>query len=568
MNFDWRTRLILGIVVGTALIAGPLAVAFGRSGRQARLLGKNYSLLSKKEIVDRVADDFVNPKTVLVTSGERKWEIELVGWARISPEKTASNMLFRRLKSGLWKYYMDYQKNRDFELVWQIDNGEFDKRIAKIAEEIDKPYVPSELVLDKKVILKPGEIGLRLEREKIKEILVEQWQKYDFSSTALPVEEIGRIEWDEEVVAAATEIANKLVGKKMVMTLPDDKIEITDKELVSWVGVGEDCQKANIEEYVTSLSGQIVREPQDAVFSFENEKVMEFLPSKPGYRLDDAQLSQKICQTLIQLAESEEKMLGLEPNLAWQEPKIETGEVNDLGIRELIGRGESSFSHSSAIRNLNVEQGARAVNRILVAPGEEFSFVKSLGKVTIDAGFKMAYVIRQGKTVLDVGGGICQVSTTLFRAMLDAGLDISERKNHAYRVSYYEEDSKPGFDATVYIPSPDLRFVNDTGHYVLIQSHYDGIKKKLVYEIYGTWDGREVEIANYRQWGYAPPPPDVWIDDPTLPAGKIIKEETRVPGLKTAFDWIVKKDGQILREKTFSSNFVPWAAVYRRGTGN
>jgi vancomycin resistance protein YoaR len=216
---------------------------------------------------------------------------------------------------------------------------------------------------------------------------------------------------------------------------------------------------------------------------------------------------------------------------------------------------------------MNIEKGAGIVNRILVAPNETFSFVKNLGEVSLEAGFKKAYIIRQGKTELDVGGGICQVSTTLFRAMLNAGVNITERRNHAYRVSYYEEDSKPGFDATVFIPSPDLKFINDTGHYVLIQNIFDLPNRTLTYEIYGTSDGRKSEISNYRQWDSAPPPPDVYIDDPTLPMGKVVQDEKRIPGLKTAFDWTVTdKDGTVIHKKTFQSNFTPWAAVYRRGT--
>ena len=185
----------------------------------------------------------------------------------------------------------------------------------------------------------------------------------------------------------------------------------------------------------------------------------------------------------------------------------------------------------------------------------------------METGFKQAYVIKQGKTELDVGGGVCQVSTTLFRAMLDAGLDITERQEHAYRVSYYEEDSPPGYDATVFIPKPDLKFVNDTGHYVLIQNIIDMKNKKLTYEIYGTSDGRKTELSNYRKWNASPAPPDKYIDDPTLPNGKVIQDEHSIPGLNVAFDWKVMRNGEVVHQKTFESHYVPWGAVYRRGTG-
>jgi vancomycin resistance protein YoaR len=155
----------------------------------------------------------------------------------------------------------------------------------------------------------------------------------------------------------------------------------------------------------------------------------------------------------------------------------------------------------------------------------------------------------------------------MFRAMLNAGVNITARKNHSYRVSYYEEDMPPGYDATVYSPNPDLRFVNDTPAYILVMNYFDGENKSLTYELWGTSDGRKSEITNYRQYGARSSPATKYIDDPTLPAGKLIRTETAVPGLNTSFDWKVTRAGQELYGKTFTSIFVPWAAVYRRGTG-
>ncbi len=308
-------------------------------------------------------------------------------------------------------------------------------------------------------------------------------------------------------------------------------------------------------------------DPIDAVFKFENNQVLEFQPAQKGIVIKQEELIAIIKENLSKLIDSSDKSISIPIPSDQTEPIVRNNDVNNLGIKELLGQGTSTFKHSSATRNENVSKGSSIVNRILVAPGDTFSFIKSLGEVSLEAGYKKAYIIREGKTELDVGGGICQVSTTLFRAMLDAGLDVTQRQAHAYRVSYYEEDSKPGFDATVFIPSPDLKFVNDTGHYVLVQNILDMTNRRLTYQIYGTSDGRKAEITNYRQWDSTPAPPDVWIDDPTLPVGKTIQDEHAIPGLKTSFDWIVKKsDGSILHQKTFTSNFVPWAAVYRRGT--
>jgi len=552
----------------TAGIISPLAFGFGKTGKGTTVLGKDYSLLGKKEIETKLLLEFPMDKELKLIEGDRVFAVDLASIsATIDTNQTASNLLFRRLKQGLGKYVKAFFENKDFELTINSDEEKTNQIIADIASQVDKPFIPSEIELEKNMSIKDGQLGRTTNQIKLKEIILEKLKKYEINQeTDIPIEIIGKLPSEEEK-KIALERAKKLVGKTIVFKDGETEINIDDKTLVSWVDFDGSSQQININEYVENLQKSLKKDPQDAVFKFENGKVLEFQPAKEGYYLDGEKLNDDIKRNFSNWEISTEKIITAQLPLIKSEPKIGNNEVNDLGIKELLGRGTSSFKHSSEIRNFNVEKGSSIVNRILVAPGDTFSFIKNLGEVTLESGYKKAYIIRQGKTELDVGGGICQVSTTLFRAMLDAGLDITQRQAHAYRVSYYEEDTKPGFDATVFIPNPDLRFVNDTGHYVLIQSYYDGVNKKLTYEIYGTSDGRKAEINNYKQWGAAPAPPDVWIDDPTLPAGKIVKDESRVPGLKTAFDWTVTRNGEIIHQKTFTSSYVPWAAVYRRGTG-
>jgi len=126
----------------------------------------------------------------------------------------------------------------------------------------------------------------------------------------------------------------------------------------------------------------------------------------------------------------------------------------------------------------------------LIKPGEEFSFVKILGEVDSDHGYLPELVIKKDKTEPEFGGGICQVSTTAFRAALNSGLKITARRNHAYPVQYYNPQ---GMDATVYIPRPDLRFINNTPAYILIQTKIEDTE--LIFKFFGTDDGREVKIT-------------------------------------------------------------------------
>ncbi len=246
--------------------------------------------------------------------------------------------------------------------------------------------------------------------------------------------------------------------------------------------------------------------------------------------------------------------------------EISTGDANSLGIKEIVGQGTSLFYGSINERIHNLQLASLKLNGILIAPGEVFSFNKALGDVSSATGFKQAYIIKDGRTVLGDGGGVCQVSTTLFRAALNAGLPITERHAHAYRVHYYEDDLGPGFDATVFDPSADLKIENNTSAHLLIQTNTDLKKKQLTFNLYGTKDNRKVELSKARVWDKQPPPPDLYQDDPTLPIGVIKQIDWKAWGAKAAFDYKVTRDGETLFEKTFSSNYKPWQSIYLRGT--
>jgi vancomycin resistance protein YoaR len=248
-------------------------------------------------------------------------------------------------------------------------------------------------------------------------------------------------------------------------------------------------------------------------------------------------------------------------------PAIRTADVNTLGIKEIIGKGISYFRGSIPSRIHNIQLASSKLNGILIPPGETFSFNQALGEVSQSTGYKEAYIIKEGRTVLGDGGGVCQVSTTLFRAALNAGLPIVERHAHAYRVSYYEQSSDVGLDATVFDPTADLKIKNDTPTHILIQAQVDTKKNTLIFELYGASDGRKATISKSRAWDQIPPPPDLYQDDPTLPPGKVKQIDWKAWGAKVAFDYRVERNGEILQNRTFYSNYRPWQAIYLRGPG-
>lgn len=316
------------------------------------------------------------------------------------------------------------------------------------------------------------------------------------------------------------------------------------------------------------------KEPVDALFNFQNGKVMVFQPSEEGKAVDadklkndlNFQFEKILSESSRTRSEQKSQQVFIPVTVRTLLPKITTDKANSLGIKELIGEGTSFFHHSIQNRIFNITLAASRINGILIAPGETFSFDKALGNVSAFTGYQQAYIIQNGKTVLGDGGGVCQVSTTFFRALLNAGVPITERHAHAYRVGYYEQNSPPGLDATIYVPSVDLKFKNDTNNYILVQTQVDQQLQRLSVLLYGASDGRSVTMTQPTVSGRISAPPDVYQDDPTLPKGVVKQVDFSAEGAKVSFTREVTKNGEKIISEKFTSNYAPWRSVFLRGT--
>lgn len=323
-----------------------------------------------------------------------------------------------------------------------------------------------------------------------------------------------------------------------------------------------------LDETLDRLSQSIDYPSQDALFQFEKGKVTLFRLARSGRTMDKKgakQMAYSYINSVTTADNSTLKEFTINLPVDDIQPKIKTADSNNFGIREPIGRGTSKFHGSIPGRIHNVDLAASRINGHLIPPGETFSFNDTLGDISAATGFAPAYIIKEGRTVLGDGGGVCQVSTTLFRAALNAGLPIVERHAHAYRVHYYEEESPVGIDATVFAPSYDFKFKNDTANYILIQAKTDLDNYSLVFDLYGTRDGRKVTMTKPIMLSQFPPPADLYQDDPTLPKGVVKQVDWSAWGAKTTFDYLVETDGTTTTKDTFFSNFQPWQAVYLRG---
>lgn len=240
-----------------------------------------------------------------------------------------------------------------------------------------------------------------------------------------------------------------------------------------------------LNEFLSDLERKVDKDPEDAKLKFENDRVSAFSAGTNGLKLDKEK-GLEILKNYLQ-----QNDLKANINLAFQEikPEISLDSIDNLGITSLIGEGHSDFKGSPKNRVFNIKVAIERFDGVLIKPNEEFSFVSILGEVDGEHGYLPELVIKKDKTEPEFGGGICQVSTTAFRAAIYSGLKITARRNHAYPVSYYNPQ---GMDSTVYIPRPDLKFVNNTPGYILIQPRIEGTE--LIFDFYGKDDGRKTNI--------------------------------------------------------------------------
>ena len=321
-------------------------------------------------------------------------------------------------------------------------------------------------------------------------------------------------------------------------------------------------------QFVDEIGNSIDVETVNASLVFEGGRASQFTPARDGLKLDRETTRKLLLAKVSVDSVSGESEILINLPVAVTRAKIASDEINSLGIKELIGKGVSYFAGSIANRVHNLTLGSQRISGTIVPPGEIFSFNNSVGDISGASGYRPAYVISSGRTVLDDGGGICQVSTTVFRAALNAGLPIVSRTAHAYRVGYYEQRGfKAGLDATVWAPAVDLAFKNDTDRHILVQAVVDRAGGKLQVDIYGTGDGRRVELSEPVISNIKPAPEPRYQADPTLPKGTIKQVDFAAAGATSVFTRKVYKGNQLIIDDAFKSNFRPWQAVYLVGTG-
>lgn len=309
-------------------------------------------------------------------------------------------------------------------------------------------------------------------------------------------------------------------------------------------------------------AAQTNKKPVNAKLKFDNGSVAVAQEGTSGTSLNVDQSFTNLRTSIEQNTPDSKHQLPL--SFSSVLPEVRSDTLTSLGLVDQIGTATTDFSGSPTNRVFNITKGESSLSGALLANDAVFSTVGTLGPIEESTGYLPELVILGNRTVPEAGGGLCQVSTTLFRSVLNAGLPIVERTNHAYRVSYYERGVGPGLDATIYDPSPDFKWKNDTGHMVYVQAFVQGTK--LTFELYGTKDGRVSNITKPTILETYPVGAPIYSNTDTLDVGTTKQVETAHDGAKTTVTYTVNRNGQQINQQTFVSVYQAWPAQFLVGT--
>jgi vancomycin resistance protein YoaR len=301
-------------------------------------------------------------------------------------------------------------------------------------------------------------------------------------------------------------------------------------------------------------AGFAYRPARDAGFRPDGRRI-RVVPAVAGTRVDPGDAAAEVLAAGGETGTARRAPL---PTVATQ-PALTTRAAKDLGVKELVSTFTTTFNAGDVPRVHNIGLIAAAVHGSLVRPGEVFSMNRATGERTAAKGYRTAHVIRNGEIVDGLGGGVCQAGTTMFNAVFFAGLPVPERRNHSLHISHYPM----GRDATLNWPGTDLKFRNDSPYGIYLTGH--ATASTLTFTLWSTSRGYKVAFSTSAASNFRAPPTR-YEDDPTLPKGEEVVEESGASGFDVTVSRTVTKGGEVVRKDHFVSVYRPWTRVVRRGT--
>jgi vancomycin resistance protein YoaR len=466
----------------------------------------------------------------------------------------------------------------------------FDERVAhgylqNIDVQIDQPVMETDLHLNgTEVVYTQGQTGQLLNVDATLADLLTKLSAFRDGEVQLVVEEQSPLMLD---ASAQADTLRQILSAPLTLNVPDAQPGdpgpwTTEPSLLAGmltVGrvqtdagwqyqVSADAQV--LEQFLGQISPQVDRSPQNARFYFDDTsgQLVLWQSAAVGRILDIAATGDAITQGLLRGEHTIPLMVALAQPEAGNDATAAS-----LGITGLVSSYTSYFRGSGAARLQNIDTARKQFYGLLIPPNTTFSMGDAMGDISLDNGYAEALIIYNGKTITGVGGGVCQVSTTLFRAALYGGYPIVERHEHAYRVYYYEQTARgtdpllAGLDATVYFPLVDLKFTNDRPYWLLMETYFNRATYSLTWKFYSGDDGRTVDVQNLGLRNVVPAPDPLFEENPDLRPGEIEQVDWPGDGADITVTRVVSRGGQVLFTDPIRTHYEPWQAVCQYGPG-
>ncbi len=444
----------------------------------------------------------------------------------------------------------------------EIDPAPLQSALGEIAARVAKPGVPARTI---GAVTVPAQPGLTVDVPATTATLLSALQQAaPDSAITIP---LAANAVAPPALAAATEGADALaalaVVQPLLLTAPEANLTLAldPARLQAMATTLEPLtlDEAALRAYLSELATQVETPARDARLRFNpvTGGITVLQESRAGRALDVDGTVQAV-QTAVANGEQTAPLL-----LQSVAPAVDMNRIAEMGIRELVATGSTYFAGSSASRVRNIEVAAEKFDGLVIPPGGVFSFNGVVRDVSSANGFEDSLIIWGDRTAVGVGGGVCQVSTTIFRSAYLGGFPIVERYNHGYVVDWYGE---PGMDATIFTPTVDFRFRNDTSSYLLMEHVVDTVNGVVTVNFYGTKPDRTVTVSKPEITEVLAPEPPSYVVDETLAPGAQNQVEWEKEGMTTRVTRTIVENGTT-RTDTLVSQYQPWRAVYLVGPG-
>lgn len=594
-------QVLLALLAGFALFFGALMVGItgfqiwhtGRIYPGVSVAGVPVGGMSTTRATEAIVQTITYPQTgrIMLQNGDQRWlaspaQLGLVLDADASAQQAYQVGRQGNLLSRLEEQFSAWQNGRQLSPVLVFNQQLTINFLHAISEQIDQPVVEPSLKVDgDKAVIVAGQVGQQVDFSTSMDVIATHMRSLQDTLINLTVAETPPTPID---LTAQTRLLESILSQPLTLTMPpnqpDEKgpwefkpADLAPLLMLEPVGQGADLhlevgiQQAALADYLSKLEPKLHLEPQNARFIFNDDtRQLDVLQSAViGRRLDVA-ASLNSVQSKIRAGEH-----NMPLEFVFTPPAVTDNTTADqLGITELLHEEVSFFYGSSYDRVQNITTAASNFHGLLVAPGESFSMASAMGDITLDNGYAEALIIFGNQTIKGVGGGVCQVSTTLFRSAFFSGFPISERHAHAYRVSYYEKTAGntinpnlAGLDATVFVPLVDLKFTNDSPYWLLMETYVNPTYSSLVWKFYSTSDGRTVKWKTTGPINTQEPPKPLYRENPELKTGEVKQVDWEAEGADITVNREVFRGDQVYFSDSFFTHYQPWQAIYEYGPG-